>query len=342
MSKSVLSKAKKLIPQMNSNELKVLFRILDDMRNKTKIMPIEEVHDAKFSEGLQCPHCKEKLIIKFGKHNGVQRYRCKSCKKTFSDTTQTPFAYSKKNLSQWEDFIQCMVDKFSLRKSAKRVGISLDTSFFWRHKILDAINLHEKSYLSGIVEADETYFKESFKGNHSKSKTFTMPRVSRKNGKISVRGLSKLLVCVLCAQDRNGHLIIVPACKGRISTNKITSILDGHLSKTSTFCTDLHKSYMGFTANVGIKHVRVLPMKSKGMVYNIQHINAVHSNIKTFMAPFKGVATKYLSNYMNWYMLNSQIKDWSLKSQITYFLQKVSKYEFKTTTNTLRIRPSTV
>jgi hypothetical protein len=34
--------------------------------------------------------------------------------------------------------------------------------------------------LEGIVEADETFFAISYKGNHKKSKTFKMPRDSRK------------------------------------------------------------------------------------------------------------------------------------------------------------------
>ena len=34
-----------------------------------------------------CPHCKSGKIFKFGKKNGQQRYKCKSCDKTYSIKT---------------------------------------------------------------------------------------------------------------------------------------------------------------------------------------------------------------------------------------------------------------
>ena len=52
----------------------------------------------------------------------------------------------------------------------------------------------------GIVEVDECFIKESFKGNHSKSTTFVMPRNPRKRGKgkndKKKRGISKEQICI--------------------------------------------------------------------------------------------------------------------------------------------------
>ncbi|WP_456298072.1 transposase [Alkaliphilus pronyensis] len=45
---------------------------------------------------MKCSHCKSLVVIKNGNIKDKQRYRCKECTKTFSDTTLTPFAYSKK------------------------------------------------------------------------------------------------------------------------------------------------------------------------------------------------------------------------------------------------------
>ena len=47
---------------------------------------------------------------------------------------------------------------------------SRNTAFLWRHKILDALqNMADDVTLDGIIEADETFFAISYKGNHSKS-----------------------------------------------------------------------------------------------------------------------------------------------------------------------------
>ncbi len=44
---------------------------------------------------------------------------------------------------------------------ARAVGISVPTTFYWRHKILTALGKLPKPTLTGLVEADETFFLES-------------------------------------------------------------------------------------------------------------------------------------------------------------------------------------
>ena len=167
-----------------------------------------------------------------------------------------------------------MINGYSIRKSAKIVEINIATSFFWRHKILDCISTFlGKGYVDGVVEADEVFFAESFKG----TKPSNMPRHSRKRGKqVKKRGISKEQVCITTAIDRQGNLIMELACKGRITSNELETLYDGHMANGSILCTDSHKSY-------------------------IQHINALHSNLKKWINRFNGVATKYISNYIKWF-----------------------------------------
>lgn len=71
-----------------------------------------------------------------------------------------------------------MMQGMSIRKSAKECGINVDTAFKWRHKIIDSLQaMHDEVKLDGVVEADETFFALSFKGNHKKS-NFNVPRES--------------------------------------------------------------------------------------------------------------------------------------------------------------------
>ena len=43
---------------------------------------------AKFTKTMtvNCPYCKSESVIKWGKQKGNQRYRCKGCDKSFTDT----------------------------------------------------------------------------------------------------------------------------------------------------------------------------------------------------------------------------------------------------------------
>ena len=115
--------------------------------------------------------------------NGKQRYICKSCRKTFTDFTRSPHYNSKKDIKKWILYAKCMINGYSIRKCAEIVEISVPTSFYWRHKILDAIRVYMGiGSVGGVIEVDEAFFRESFKGNHKKSTTFTMPRKAHKRG----------------------------------------------------------------------------------------------------------------------------------------------------------------
>ena len=44
---------------------------------------IDEMQEARFKDGFECPYCTSEYINRYGKVNGRQRYRCKACRKTW-------------------------------------------------------------------------------------------------------------------------------------------------------------------------------------------------------------------------------------------------------------------
>ena len=70
------------------------------------------------------------------------------------------------------------------------------------------------------------------------------------------------------------------------------------------FLSDKHPSFRCFARQKGLlykslnlsKGIRVI----KG-IYHIQNVNSYHGRLKIWMNRFKGVATKYLSNYLHWF-----------------------------------------
>jgi transposase-like protein len=69
--------------------------------------------------------------------------------------------------SKWLQFIECMIEGYSLRKSAKLIGTHYVTLFYWRHKILTALKQMDFELFEDIVEMDETYFLYSEKGKRN-------------------------------------------------------------------------------------------------------------------------------------------------------------------------------
>jgi len=210
----------------------------------------------------------------------------------------------------WLQFAKCMINGYSIRETAAEVGINPTTAFFWRYKILDALRAYIGiGSVGGVVEVDELYFRESFKGNHQKSKAFMMPRTSRKRGlkgknssKIKrKRGISSELICVACAKDRIGNIITELTCKGRMSYTHLEKLFNDRIEEDSIICTDSLGSYKKYATHYGRSLVQIKSGKFKEGIYHIQNINAFHSNLRGWMQKFKGVSTKYLANYLYWF-----------------------------------------
>lgn len=259
-----------------------------------------------------CPHCHSNHIVKIGKLNGNQRFKCKDCGKNFTITTNTPFYYTKKSLSLWYKYIDLMSKKMTLREIAKELTINLKTAFYWRHKILNALTNTDK--MSGIIEADETYFRENQKGSRKLNRPARKSGISKLNKyqKCSIfnltdeeykqqchkRGLSKDLICVLTATDRTNNIYGKPVGYGKVQPDWVKNNLQEVIKEDSTLITDGDKSYNTIQ---NVNHKRFTTGLSKSKTYNLGRIDNIHTSLKTLInGTFKGVATKYLEGYVNY------------------------------------------
>src|SRR3954447_14604224 len=155
---------------------------------------------ARRVEVTGCPHCGGRSLQGWGQSHGLPRYRCNGCRRSFNGLTGTPLARLRKK-DRWAAQAEAMLAGESLAKAAKRCGVAASTAFRWRHRFLQAPALDKPAKLTGIVEADETFILESFKGKRS-----DLPRPARKRGGKAVkRGLSREQIPILVARDRTGH-----------------------------------------------------------------------------------------------------------------------------------------
>lgn len=74
---------KKIFMSLSYSDKKELLEILEHSNQIDSIR--EDIDESRFSEGIFCPHCGcTENIVKFGKYNSIQRYKCKNCNSTFS------------------------------------------------------------------------------------------------------------------------------------------------------------------------------------------------------------------------------------------------------------------
>ncbi|WP_211831196.1 IS1595 family transposase [Kistimonas asteriae] len=261
----------------------------------------------KFYFGLHpvCPHCHSESIKRWGQKSGHQRYRCKQCQHTFNAMTGTPLAHLRVR-DKLDAYVECMNGSTTLRPAARKCGVPLNTSFHLRHRLMAVVETDHYGDLTGISEEDETFFRESHKGQRD------LPVPARRRGGRIRRHRSKpdaglkhdavKQVPVMVACDREHH--VIDAVLSHVSTDEIHEHLCGHIQAGSTLCTDGHLSHDNLGKRLGI-NTKTLVAKNgqhvKEGVYHIQTVNAYHSDLKRWLNGFfNGVATKYLSRYLAW------------------------------------------
>src|SRR5271166_2957562 len=207
---------------------------------------------------LGCPHCGGDEIRPWGKASGKPRYRCISCCKTFNPLTGTPLA-GLRHMDRWNNQAQALINGETVAQAANRCKVAYTTAFRWRHRFLAALNLDKPQHLSGIVEADETFIPESFKGKRS-----DLPRAARKRGgKAAKRGLSVEQIPIMVARDRSGATI--DAVLPRLDTASITKALGGVIVRPAQLCCDGGSAIIAFARRARLTfHVlpaRVIPSR---------------------------------------------------------------------------------
>ena len=261
---------------------------------------------------IHCPHCDSSEIVSRGIHKGVKRYQCKECRRYFNGNYGTALHWIHKK-EKWQQYIECMNNQLTLKESAEKVGISYRTSFIWRHKILSTLKDIEPGQLGGIVEADDTYFRFSEKG------TRNLKRKPRKRGSGNMT-FKKNKVPVVVATDRNGNMLLNVAGRGSLKRQDLRTIMAGKFYPETILCSDGANAYKGLAMQEGIQHVKSARLGrpiAKKKAYNIQTVNQLQKDLKDYLDQFNGVSTKYLQNYLYWFMLakrklmsSDKIKQW--------------------------------
>ena len=292
-----------------SNEVDVLKQIFNNLTDEDKVAfldsikkPPHELDSILYPKQITaCPHCGSAHFVKNGTKNERQRYLCRDCNKSFMMYSSTILFRTHKKICIWRKYIRCMINKLPLRNCAEECEITLPTAFAWRHKILDALqNIMEKVKLKGVIEADETFFRLSYKGNHKKSSNFHLPRAAKKRGTgAGQRGISKEQVCVPCGVNLEGQSIARISNLGKPRLTDIQGILGGRIAQGSVLVTDSLRAYQKLSRDMDLNHIRIPPNRHTQGVFNIQMINSYHTHLKNLVLHvFHGVATKYLNNYL--------------------------------------------
>lgn len=301
---------------MEQTEYKQIVARLEGLTDEQFEALLETLRQRKDADGVQrlvmarlecpcCPHCASTTIVKQGVEFGSQRFRCKGCGKTFTALTGTPFHRLRDKTKLLEN-AACMVDGLSVRKTAARLAISPQKAFRWRHKFLDFLRQQQPKALLGIVEVDETVFPVSYKGQRK-----GMPRASKQRpGKTQDgAGAEKTTVVVAVQRGTSFEFDHVLAHGTAVA---LTEALRPVLSADAVLSTDGNAAYWTVAKELGVasgSFIAAYHGHGGDGVWHVQSVNRYDSSLKTWMTRFRGVATKYLANYLGWRRLLDRFKD---------------------------------
>ena len=254
----------------------------------------------RLSDKPVCPRCSATRVVRNGQADGLQRYKCRACSVTFNALTGTPLArlrYRERWLAQCDALEQGL----SVRKAAAQLGVHRTTAFRWRHRFLLCPAKCKELGLRGVVEADETYVLESFKGQRQALSHAGRPG-RRRGGKARKRGLSREQVPVLVLRTRTGQTadFVLPAAPQK---DAVKAVLACAVAADAVLCTDGSSLLASAAQALDIEHQPVNLSKGQRVrgAWHVQNVNAYQSRLKQWLRRFNGVASSYLANYLGWF-----------------------------------------
>ena len=334
----------------NKIDLKSCYEPPYKSNSKLDIYTMYKFHQKKSKNILKCPRCDHTELSKNGVTNNRQRYICKNCRTTFDERSFSPLSNTKLSLYTWLKYCRFMVEGGTIKYCAQKVSVSVPTSFFMRHRILDVLNLSLRNQVfEGIVSTDEFNLNESFKGKSYKKSidedrcfhnfkyddlsrcvgwTFRNPHYLLKNPE---KYINPIQVKINTAMDKNGHLLT------RIIENPhfnrynkcfyqdVLSFFENRLDKNATLCAFNSGLYRDVATKLNVKFKKVRNRMSQP-VYSVRNVFMYHQKLSHWLANFHGVATKYLNNYLAWHTFLYMIQNLNkIERLYNIFMQFVTK-----------------
>ncbi len=250
-------------------------KIVKEYDKKHKVHIAAEIEKLQLSEverklleaGINstCPYCGSAKIVKRGRDVNFQRYLCKNCQKSFTAVTNTFLESTNFPWKVWVSILEMTIHNESIADMVNKLeqdygylGITEITVLLARHKILYAVSQLPQPILTGVIQIDETFFRESQKASKELQNyiptvaEYRKPRYGVQPSLLGTMGSEFANVPV--AIDSTGHVVAKVACLGRLTIEIFTDLFHEHIDKPAYICTDANPIYKRYCKLFGIPH----------------------------------------------------------------------------------------
>ena len=227
--------------------------------------------------GLCCPKCSSQSFRKHGHCLGIQRYRCKKCGRCFKETVNTPLHWIH-NKQKMVKYAGTLPERISIKKTAFRIGISVSTSFAWRHKILSSFMSLDSRPAKSPAGACQISMPRSYKGKR------VVPEKPAPATKTILVADARGIPCLRLLPDKCTKLHASQILSSCVSASASIVCQPAHMLSSAAKMT-------------GLPCVEQRALRKKLSAKT----DSVQTQLERWMERFNGVATKYLQQYWNWF-----------------------------------------
>ena len=238
-----------------------------------------------------CPYCHSASFKRFGlTSNGVQRYRCKKCNRTFTAITGTIFDNHKISISEWIEYCLNLFRYLSVTADSWNNRNAFTTSRYWLEKVFLVLDGYDEDiFLNGRVWFDETFY------------TVRSEDIKYKTDGSKPRGLSENQLCIGVACTKENILCVLEG-KGQPTARKSYMAFKDHILPGSTLVHDNGKAHGLLISKLRLKDesydsnsLKKLADKDNPM----SRVNEVHARLKNFLYAHNSFRRETIQGYLN-------------------------------------------
>jgi transposase-like protein len=195
----------------------------------------------RWPDGIECPHCKSKNVVRINSKSKKARdglLRCKDCRKQFTVTVGTIMHGSHITLRQWIQAFHSMCSHkkgISSLQLQRNLGLhSYRSAWHLTHRVRLAMKEEPlKGLLKGVVEVDETY----------------IGGAPRQDGTKHKRGRGTKKTPVIAVVERGGNIVSKPV--GDVSAKTLKAAIREVVDTKAAIMTDEWPGYRGLDREFG-------------------------------------------------------------------------------------------
>ncbi|WP_315514830.1 hypothetical protein [Leptotrichia wadei] len=211
-----------------------------------------------------CPNCNSHLKVKNGKRpNGIQEYKCKECKTKFTAFTDTILEKSHFHWDIWVKILELTINNYSVEKIVnilqndyKCSNINSKTIWHMRLKLIHSIASLPVPTLTGVIQIDETFVRESQKGSKNLISYIKneerLPRYGKIPSKYGITGSE--FATITTAIDNRGYSICEVSGLSRLKEDIFYELFNEKIDNPTFICTDGNNVYSKYSELLNIPH----------------------------------------------------------------------------------------